>query len=168
MNDHCRTLTELRCAVRIPFDAKQYLHALNPRETGQGEEREQHLQQMFPLPYNPLTTITRPAVIVDVTSIVLVWYLPDRISIGLQVSGGVRYQVLVLIPMRQLKIWTSSGGLQDMLDKSRSGRANRNWRAHGSLFKTGDVAIRPGCINISPGWFMQGHEVRCCIYVESI
>ena len=99
-NDRCRTLTELRRAVRIPFDAKRYLHALNPRETGQGEERERHLQQMFPPPYNPLTTITRPAVIVDVTSIVLVWYLPDGISSGLQVSEGVRDEMLVLIPMR--------------------------------------------------------------------
>ena len=55
---------------------------------------------MFPPPYNPLTTITRPAVIVDVTSIVLVWYLPDGISSGLQVSEGVRDEMLVLILMR--------------------------------------------------------------------
>jgi len=43
----------------------------------------------------------------------------------------------------------------------KSVRADGNWRTNQRLFNRGseDVGATPGCINLSPAWFQQGHEV---------
>src|SRR5258708_28963975 len=59
----------------------------------------------------------------------------------------------------QKEIWAASDLLAPMLEKSV--KVDGNWRTNQGWFNPSSEndALTPGCINLSPAWFQQGHEV---------
>jgi hypothetical protein len=45
-------------------------------------------------------------------------------------------------------------------DLEKSVKGGGSWRSHDQWFKDGSGHIPKGCINLSPAWFQQAHEVR--------
>ncbi|KAG1856832.1 hypothetical protein C8R48DRAFT_775775 [Suillus tomentosus] len=68
----------------------------------------------------------------------------------------------VLLAMKAKDALTDTTQATDLLAPSleKSVRADGNWRTNQRLFNRGseDVGATPGCINLSPAWFQQGHE----------
>jgi hypothetical protein len=56
-------------------------------------------------------------------------------------------------------MWAASDFLSPSLEKSV--KVDSNWRTSQEWFKQSSehVGITPGCINLSPAWYQQGHEV---------
>ncbi|KAG2356603.1 hypothetical protein BDR07DRAFT_1380700 [Suillus spraguei] len=77
-------------------------------------------------------------------STIIAWYLPDALTKTTQKKLG-----------RPPICWVQS------LEKGV--KADGNWRYNQEWFKQGseNVGSTPGCINLSPAWFQQGHEVGC-------
>src|SRR5712664_2547371 len=59
----------------------------------------------------------------------------------------------------QKEIWAASDLLAPSLEKSI--KVDSNWRTDQEWFSQSseNVELTPGCINLSPAWFQQGHEV---------
>jgi hypothetical protein len=47
--------------------------------------------------------------------------------------------------------------LEDSIVRDASGRGS--WRCQDALFSASPSDVPSGCINVSPAWFQQGHEV---------
>ncbi|KAG1759796.1 hypothetical protein EV702DRAFT_1053685, partial [Suillus placidus] len=85
--------------------------------------------------------VDKPATILDASSAIIAWYLPDALS-----------------DTTQKEMREATDLLAPSLEKSV--KADGNWRTHQKWFKqdSENVGSAPGCINISPAWFQQGHE----------
>ncbi|KAG1834753.1 hypothetical protein EV424DRAFT_1267424, partial [Suillus variegatus] len=102
----------------------------SPRRTpGHNEQREARLLERCPPGHEGKRLVDEPATILDASGAIIAWYLPDALTDTTQV-----------------------------LEKSV--RADGNWRTNQKWFNRGseDVGATPGCINLSPAWFQQGHE----------
>ncbi|KAI0943983.1 hypothetical protein AcV7_001922 [Taiwanofungus camphoratus] len=87
-----------------------------------------------------MPVIKTPVTVVDQHGKILVWHLPD-----------------VLSPEHQ--IWDNSAMLNQVL-KSHHPQSEGNWRMKSEYYMNEDQCEQflPGCINLSPAWFQQGHE----------
>ncbi|KAG1771581.1 hypothetical protein EV702DRAFT_977334, partial [Suillus placidus] len=79
--------------------------------------------------------LDRPAVVCDKFGIIVFWYLPGAIDLAIQVSFPLDRSV------------TSSAATND------------KWRTHSSNLYQSQSGGTPGCINLSPAWFLQGHPM---------
>ncbi|KAG1759843.1 hypothetical protein EV702DRAFT_985920 [Suillus placidus] len=120
------------------MDIARYSKLISPKDTGHNEQREAKLLERCPPGHEGKKLVDKPATILDASGAIIAWYLPDALSDTTQVEAT------------------------DLLAPSleKSVKADGNWRTHQKWFKqdSENVGSAPGCINISPAWFQQGHE----------
>ncbi|KAF8124771.1 hypothetical protein EV363DRAFT_1177495 [Boletus edulis] len=87
--------------------------------------------------------VDSPTLFINESGYVLAWYLPRAVSM-----------------VNQAGIWEALELLKIPLERSlaRRGRSGTSWRTDDKLFREG--ATWKGSIDLSPGWFPQGHSVR--------
>ncbi|KII89585.1 hypothetical protein PLICRDRAFT_61359, partial [Plicaturopsis crispa FD-325 SS-3] len=85
-----------------------------------------------------------PITVVDMHGVILLWYMPRA-----------------LIASRQDDIIQHTSKLSQLFGDSMKNSPGGNWRTASPLFAPAAECplITPGCINISPGWFHQAHDV---------
>ncbi|KAG0692348.1 hypothetical protein DFH29DRAFT_1008816 [Suillus ampliporus] len=123
------------------IDIARYSKLISPKDTGHNEEREEKLLQRCPPGHEGTKLVEIPATILDVSGAIIAWYLPDALT-----------------DATQKEIWVASDLLAPMLEESV--KVDGNWRTNQRWFKPSseDDVLTPGCINVSPAWFQQGHE----------
>ncbi|KAG1723447.1 hypothetical protein EDB19DRAFT_2043791 [Suillus lakei] len=129
-----------RNPVSINFNVARYADTLQMMETGTKPNCEEHLLARYPLDRQIL--LDWPAVVCDKFGIIILWYLPGCIDLAIQndmVAATAKMSVLL-----ERSITCSA-------------ETNGNWRTHESNFDLSQHGITPGCINLSPAWFLQGH-----------
>ncbi|KAG2103990.1 uncharacterized protein F5147DRAFT_775701 [Suillus discolor] len=89
-----------------------------------------------------LIFLDRPAVVCDKYGIIVLWYLPGAID-----------------PLIQSDMMSTAEKMSSQLAKSvtQGPETNDKWRTHESNFHPSEHSIMPGCINLSPAWFLQAH-----------
>ncbi|KAG2337863.1 hypothetical protein BDR05DRAFT_952307 [Suillus weaverae] len=127
-------------AYRNP-DVARYAEVLQMMETGINPAGEDSLLAQY-LPDSQIH-LDQPAVVCDKFSIIIFWYLPGTIDLAIQ------NDMVVAIAMMSVP-----------LARSVTSRATRNnkWRTHSSNFYQSQSRGTPGYINLSPAWFLQGHQ----------
>ncbi|KAG2086758.1 uncharacterized protein F5147DRAFT_588416 [Suillus discolor] len=112
--------------------------------------RENSLLERYPLVAQLI--LERPTVVLDKFGVIVLWYLPRAIDVTIQND-------MLAVTMMML----------DHLGKSvsRTAATKGKWRTHESNFQTSEHGLTPGCINLSPGWFLQGHPVHWHFTPES-
>ncbi|KAG1723659.1 uncharacterized protein EDB91DRAFT_1087731 [Suillus paluster] len=82
-----------------------------------------------------------PATILDASSAIIAWYLPDTLT-----------------DATQKEIWAALDLLAPILEKSV--KLDGNWRTNQKWFtpRSQNDVLTPGCINLSLAWFQQGHK----------
>ncbi|KAG2353066.1 hypothetical protein BDR07DRAFT_1383574 [Suillus spraguei] len=130
--------------VKMQIDIARYSKLISPKNTGHNEEKEEKLLERCPPGHEGTKLVDKPATIIDVSSTIIAWYLPDALT-----------------ETTQKEIRAATDLLGPSLEKSV--KADGNWRYNQEWFKQGseNVGSTPGCINLSPAWFQQGHEVGC-------
>ncbi|KAG2353041.1 hypothetical protein BDR07DRAFT_1383602 [Suillus spraguei] len=130
--------------VKIQIDIARYSKLISPKNTGHNEEKEEKLLERCPPGHEGTKVVDKPATIIDVSGTIIAWYLPDALT-----------------ETTQKEIRAATDLLGPSLEKSV--KADGNWRYNQEWFKQGseNVGSTPGCINLSPAWFQQGHEVGC-------
>ncbi|KAG0691743.1 hypothetical protein DFH29DRAFT_1010305 [Suillus ampliporus] len=125
----------------MPIDIARYSKLISPKDTGHNEEREEKLLQRCPPGHEGTKLVEIPTTILDVSGAIIAWYLPDALT-----------------DATQKEIWAASDLLAPMLEESV--KVDGNWRTNQRWFKPSseDDVLTPGCINVSPAWFQQGHE----------
>ncbi|KAG2139256.1 hypothetical protein DEU56DRAFT_698823, partial [Suillus clintonianus] len=85
-----------------------------------------------------------PSVLVDSGGRIIAWYLPNAITHWIQAE------------MEQATV-----NMGHLLKKSMTNGQQTKWRTFSKYFHSSNGSpLTPGCINIAPCWFQQGHEVR--------
>ncbi|KAG1847056.1 hypothetical protein F4604DRAFT_1594712 [Suillus subluteus] len=106
------------------------------------DAQEEALLTKFPPAENIF--LDTPSVVMDSGFRVILWYIPDGLSLWVQVCNFGRPTV----------------SMGDLLKKSVITWKGSGWRTHESNFRPAEsLGLTPGCINIAPCWFQQGHEV---------
>ncbi|KAG1829905.1 hypothetical protein F4604DRAFT_1947374 [Suillus subluteus] len=80
--------------------------------------------------------------VLDKFGVIVLWYLPGAIDLAIQ------NDMMVATAMMS--------GLLGM-SVTRGGVADKKWRTHESNFQSSQQGLTPGCIDLSPGWFLQAH-----------
>ncbi|KAG2355240.1 hypothetical protein BDR07DRAFT_1213524, partial [Suillus spraguei] len=113
-------------------DIARYSKLISPKNTGHNEEKEEKLLERCPPGHEGTKLVDKPATIIDASGTIIAWYLPDAL--------------------------TETTKVRNVLEKSV--KADGNWRYNQEWFKQGseNVGSTPGCIDLSPAWFQQGHE----------
>ena len=106
------------------------------------ESEEEKLLKSYPPLFEENTKLAgKPMTIADRHGRILLWYLPS-----------------VLTVERQDEIWRATGHLETIMKtnfaKSESWRTNRD-----NFHDPTECEIHPGALDLSPGWFHQGHTV---------
>ncbi|KAG1720445.1 hypothetical protein EDD22DRAFT_791165, partial [Suillus occidentalis] len=125
-------------SVTINLDVVRYADVLQMMEKGINPVREDSLLARYP-PDSQIH-LDRPAVVCDKFGIIVFWYLPGAIDGAIQVSST---QLQNDFPLAR--------------SVTSSAATSNNWRTHASNFYSSQSGGTPGCINLSPAWFMQGH-----------
>ncbi|KAG1721814.1 uncharacterized protein EDB91DRAFT_1064239, partial [Suillus paluster] len=114
---------------------------ISPKDTGHNEEREARLLERCPPGHEGTKLVDIPMTVLDATGAIIVWYLPDALTETTQ------------------EILAASDLLSPSLAKSV--KVDGSWRTNQDWFKPSSEndGISPGCINLSPAWFQQGHKV---------
>ncbi|KAG2359570.1 hypothetical protein BDR07DRAFT_1462484 [Suillus spraguei] len=109
--------------------------------TGHNDEKEEKLLERCPPGHEGTKLVDKPATILDASSTIIAWYLPDTLTETTQ--KGIRAATDLLGPSLKKSV-----------------KADGNWQNNQEWFKQGseDVGSTPGCINLSLVWFQQGHE----------
>ncbi|KAG1805034.1 uncharacterized protein HD556DRAFT_1192419, partial [Suillus plorans] len=117
-------------------DIARYSKLISQNDTGHNEQREAKLLERCPPGHEGKKLVDKPATILDASGAIITWYLPDALTNTTQVCN------------------IHSPSLE------KSVRADGNWQTNQKLFKRGsdNVSSTPGCINLSPAWFQQGHK----------
>ncbi|KAG2368435.1 hypothetical protein BDR07DRAFT_1372205 [Suillus spraguei] len=130
--------------IKMQIDIARYSKLISPKNTGHNEEKEEKLLERCPPGHEGTKLVDKPATILDASSTIIAWYLPDTLT-----------------ETTQKEIRAATDFLGPSLEKSV--KADGNWRYNQEWFKQGseNVGSTPGCINLSPAWFQQGHKVGC-------
>ncbi|KAG0694977.1 hypothetical protein DFH29DRAFT_880320 [Suillus ampliporus] len=141
-----RLIKAYKNPIQMPIDIARYSKLISPKDTGHNEEREEKLLERCPPGHEGTKLVEIPATILDVSGAIIAWYLPDALT-----------------DATQKEIWTASDLLAPMLEQSV--KVDGNWRTNQRWFKPSseDDVLTPGCINVSPAWFQQGHEVSASL-----
>ncbi|KAG1743909.1 hypothetical protein EDB19DRAFT_1906989 [Suillus lakei] len=131
-----------RNPVTINLDVARYADVLHMMEKGINPACEDSLLAWYPP--EAQIHLDRPTVVCDKFSIIIFWYLLGAIDLPVQ-------NVMV----------AATGKMSVPLARSVmcGAAANDNWRTHFSNFYPSQSKGTPGCINMSPTWFLQGHPV---------
>ncbi|KAG2357286.1 hypothetical protein BDR07DRAFT_1224706, partial [Suillus spraguei] len=115
-------------------DIARYSKLISPKNTGHNEEKEEKLLERCPPGHEGTKLVDKPATIIDVSSTIIAWYLPDVLTKTTQVRNVLKKSV----------------------------KADGNWQYNPEWFKQGseNVGSTPGCINLSPAWFQTGPQGR--------
>ncbi|KAG2354432.1 hypothetical protein BDR07DRAFT_1306163 [Suillus spraguei] len=119
----------------MQIDIARYSKLISPKNTGHNEEKEEKLLERCPPGHEGTKLVDKPATIIDASGTIIAWYLLDALTETTQVCNVLKKSV----------------------------KADGNWQYNQEWFKQGseNVGSTPGCINLSPAWFQQGHEVGC-------
>ncbi|KAG1793250.1 uncharacterized protein HD556DRAFT_1238066 [Suillus plorans] len=86
--------------------------------------------------------LDRPSVVIDSGYRIILWYIPDALT-----------------PWVQNDMFLATLSMGDLLKRSITNGKSGGWRTHRTNFyQTETPGLTPGCINIVPCWFQQGHE----------
>ncbi|KAG1792287.1 uncharacterized protein HD556DRAFT_1444556 [Suillus plorans] len=131
--------------IKLDIDVIRYNEALAKWESGLNDSHEEALLAKFP-PAKRLV-LDRPSVVINSGYWIILWYLPGALHWSLQ-----RDMYNATIRMGNLLKQSITTG------KTSTGQSSK-WRTHSSNFYAAqEPQLNPGCINISPCWFQQGHE----------
>ncbi|KAG1722958.1 uncharacterized protein EDB91DRAFT_1087954 [Suillus paluster] len=127
--------------IRMQIDIARYSKMISPKDTGHNEEREVRLLERCPPGHEGTKLVDIPVTVLDATGAIIVWYLPDALT-----------------ETTQKEILAASNLLS--LSLAKSVKVDGSWRTNQDWFKPSSEndGISPGCINLSPAWFQQGHE----------
>ncbi|KAG1856164.1 hypothetical protein F4604DRAFT_1932030 [Suillus subluteus] len=126
--------------IKLDINIIRYNEALAKRESGMNDAQEEALLTKFPPAENIF--LDTPSVVMDLGFRVILWYIPDGLS-----------------PWVQNDMYAATVSMGDLLKKSVTTRKGSGWRTHKSNFRPAESpGLTPGCINIAPCWFQQGHE----------
>ncbi|KAG1794026.1 hypothetical protein EV424DRAFT_1548134 [Suillus variegatus] len=127
-------------SVTINFDMVRYSDTLHMQESSINPRHEQSLLERFP-PVAQLM-LERPTVVLDKFGLIVLWYLPGAIN------DTTQNDMMVATKM-----------MSDHLEKSvsRTAAKKEKWHTQGSNSQPSENGLTPGCINLSPGWFLQDH-----------
>ncbi|KAG1797831.1 uncharacterized protein HD556DRAFT_1440791 [Suillus plorans] len=129
-----------RHTIKLDIDIIRYNEALSKRESGMNDAQEHALLAKFP-PSEKIM-LRHPAVVLDSGYRIILWYILDALA-----------------PWAQNDMFKATTAMGDLLKKSIVHRSGLGWRTHKSNFRPVDTkGLSPGCINITPCWFQQGHE----------
>ncbi|KAG2057283.1 hypothetical protein BDR06DRAFT_878268 [Suillus hirtellus] len=129
------------CEVKLDIDIIQYNEALTKQELGLNDAHEEALLAKFPPAKRIL--LDCPSVVIDAGCRIILWYLPGALNWSLQVIG--------MGKLLQQSMTTSKTSTRKMM----------KWRTNTSYFHPSkEPSLIPGCIDLLPCWFQQGHEVR--------
>ncbi|KAG1720211.1 hypothetical protein EDB19DRAFT_1918110 [Suillus lakei] len=125
----------------MQINIARYSKLISPKDTGHNEEREEKLLERCPPGHEGTKLVEIPATILDASGAIIAWYLLDTLTNA-----------------TQKEIWAASDLLAPMLEKSI--KVDGNWQTNQGWFNPSSEndALTPGCINLSPAWFQQGHE----------
>ncbi|KAG1726356.1 uncharacterized protein EDB91DRAFT_1086807 [Suillus paluster] len=114
--------------IQMLIDIARYSKLISPKDTGHNEEREARLLERCPPGHEGTKLIDIPATILDASCAI------------------------------SKEIWVASDLLTLILEKSI--KLDGNWRTNQKWFtpRSQNDVLTPGCINLSPAWFQQGHE----------
>ncbi|KAG1786734.1 uncharacterized protein HD556DRAFT_1449392 [Suillus plorans] len=126
--------------VTINFDMTRYSEVLQKQERGVNPGREEFLLTRYP-PDREII-LECPAVVLDKFGLIVLWYLPGTIDAAIQ------NDMLSATMMM-------SGPLGKSITRGTSPKDT--WRTHESNFQISEHGLTSGCINLSPGWFLQAH-----------
>ncbi|KAG1875684.1 hypothetical protein F4604DRAFT_1924746 [Suillus subluteus] len=129
-----------RNPVTINFDMVRYADALQMMEKGIKPEREENLLARY-LPDHQIL-FHWPAVVCDKFRVIVLWYLPRAIDLAIQ-NDMAAATAKMSAPLARSVI--------------RGAATSDKWRTHESNFYPSQHGVTPGCINLSPVWFLQGH-----------
>ncbi|KAG2756207.1 hypothetical protein P692DRAFT_20716135, partial [Suillus brevipes Sb2] len=119
----------------------RYNEALAKRETGMHDAHEDARLMKFPMAEK--LVLDTPCVVVDSGLRIILWYVLKCLSLW-----------------DQNDMFTTTRFMGDLLRKSITARQGTSWRTCESNFGPSETPhLTPGCINIAPCWFQQGHEV---------
>ena len=68
----------------MPWDVRHYRDNISTKNEGMNEEFEESLKRRYP-PINGYGKITEPCVVIDNEGIILVWYIPNILTVERQV-----------------------------------------------------------------------------------
>ncbi|KAG1723675.1 uncharacterized protein EDB91DRAFT_1255574 [Suillus paluster] len=127
--------------IQMPIGIARYSKLISPKDTGHNEEREARLLERCPPGHEGTKLIDIPATILDASGAIIAWYLLDALT-----------------DATQKEIWAASDLLALILEKSV--KLDGNWHTNQKWFtpRSQNDVLTPGCINLSPAWFQQGHE----------
>ncbi|KAG2029199.1 hypothetical protein BDR03DRAFT_1018755 [Suillus americanus] len=125
----------------MPIDIARYSKLISPKDTGHNEEREARLLERCPPGHEGTKLIDIPATILDASGAIIAWYLLDALTNA-----------------TKKEIWAATDLLAPMLKKSV--KADGIWHTNQEWFtpRSENDVLTPGCLNLSPAWFQQGHE----------
>ncbi|KAG1872223.1 hypothetical protein F4604DRAFT_1925835 [Suillus subluteus] len=126
--------------VTINFNMVRYVDALQMMEKGIKPECEENLLAHY-LPDHQIL-LDQPAVVCDKFRVVVLWYLPGAIDLAIQNDMAVA-TAKMSAPLARSVIHSAA--------------TSDSWRTHESNFYPSQHGVTPGCINLSPTWFLQGH-----------
>ncbi|KAG1792285.1 uncharacterized protein HD556DRAFT_1444554 [Suillus plorans] len=129
-----------RNPVTINFDVARYADVLQMMEKGINPAREDSLLSRYP-PDSQIH-LDWPTVVCDKFGIIVLWYLPGAIDLAIQDDMAAATAIMSVPLARSV----TSGAA-----------TNNQWRTHSSNFYPSQCGGTPGCINLSPAWFLQGH-----------
>ncbi|KAG1893048.1 uncharacterized protein F5891DRAFT_1196938 [Suillus fuscotomentosus] len=133
--------------IKLDIDIIRYNEALTKRESGLNDAREEALLAKFPPAERIL--LDRPSVVIDAGCRIILWYLPGALNWSLQ-----RDMFTATVGMGKLL-------QQSMTTSKTSTGKTTKWRTNTSYFHPSkEPGLIPGCINLSPCWFQQGHECQ--------
>ncbi|KAG1721091.1 uncharacterized protein EDB91DRAFT_1256679 [Suillus paluster] len=127
--------------IRMQIDIARYSKIISLKDTGHNEEREARLLERCPPGHEGTKLVDIPTTVLDATSAIIAWYLPDALT-----------------ETTQKEILAASDLLSPSLAKSV--KVDGSWQTNQDWFKPSSEndGISPGCINLSPAWFQQGHK----------
>ncbi|KAG1831416.1 hypothetical protein DFJ58DRAFT_848249 [Suillus subalutaceus] len=136
-----RLIKAYKNPIQMPIDIARYSKLISPKDMGRNEEREEKLLKRCPPGHEGTKLIDIPATILDASGAIIAWYLPDALT-----------------DATQNEIWAASDLLAPMLEQSI--KLDGIWRTNQQWFtpSSENDVLTPGCVNLSPAWFQQGHE----------
>ncbi|KAG1786003.1 uncharacterized protein HD556DRAFT_1450096 [Suillus plorans] len=125
--------------IQMQMDIARYSKLISPKDTGHNEQREAKLLERCPPGHEGKKLVDKPATILNASGHMVPPRHPDRHHPGKEI----REATDLLAPSLEKSV-----------------RADGNWRTNQKWFKRGsdNVSTTPGCINLSPAWFQQGHK----------
>ncbi|KAG0692004.1 hypothetical protein DFH29DRAFT_883259 [Suillus ampliporus] len=96
----------------------------------------------FPISAGSSILLDWPAVVCNKFGVIILWYLPGAIDLDIQND-----MVAATVKMSALLATSVTHGAE----------TGGKWRTHKSNFEPSRHGLTPGCINLSPAWFLQAH-----------